>query len=518
MNDDLSRNMAQVGESIGVETSLTADAKPSVLLTRPLNEIAGELGALAHRSQLFRMGERYVTVDARTGDMRGMPADRFCSFAETLACLVKPGGDSVKASRMAKELARGVLAADVFRGHVRELRGVNRVRVPVWRERDGERTVELLPEGFDAETGCYTVDSLPFDQDMEPDDARDYLLGVHKDFPWCAEAPIEKNRDFAAHLAACVGVFCSCMLPRSEDRLMPVYCANQAGSGKTNLARIALAPVHGEISIVNAGSSKGEELNKTLDALMLERAPYIVLDDLPDLRNPKLNALLTSPLQSVRVMGGSVMEKVRVEAHVIATGNQIRLTPDLERRTLAVDLFHPGDAMTRTFERPITKTWIFAESNRAALLAAFWALVRHWRARGCPVHKEAFRGGFEAYSQLVGSILMECQFANPFSPRASTFGGDEKGAAMLELLKALAAKVDKGTQAFTSDDVYNKAIDCGLLEEIVPVGKDPGRTFGHALKPFIGREFTDSRGRSFRFGRRETRSRKTYPITIIAEP
>ncbi|MEZ5328713.1 MAG: hypothetical protein R3F19_27015 [Verrucomicrobiales bacterium] len=434
-----------------------------------------------------------------------------------MAALVKPGGDSVRATRMAKDLAKVVMASDVFRSRVRELRGVNRVLLPVWRECDGKRTVELLPEGFDEVTGYYSVDGQLFDHELDPDEARSYLMEVYRDFPWSDAAPLERNRDFAAQLAACLGVFCSSMIPASEDRLMTIYSANQPGSGKTNLARLALAPVFGEIAVVNAGSSKSDELNKVLDALMLERAQYLVLDDLPDLRNPKLNAMITSPMQSVRVMGTGTTETVRLEAHMLATGNLIRLSPDLERRTLAIDLFCAGDAMTRAFERPITKTWIYDPANRAAMLAALWALVRFWRDRGCPIHAEAYRGGFEAYASLVGSILMEAQFANPFSPRTATFGGDERGAAITELLKALAADVSSGTHDYDSSDVYTKALAIGVLDEIVPSGKDPARTFGHALKPFVGREFVDARGRGFRFGRRETRSRKSYPITILSD-
>ncbi|MEZ5328712.1 MAG: hypothetical protein R3F19_27010 [Verrucomicrobiales bacterium] len=76
----LEKKIALIGESVGIETSITDHAKPSVLLTRPLNEIAGEMGALAHRSQLYRQGERYVTVDPKTGDVRGMLAGSLLQF------------------------------------------------------------------------------------------------------------------------------------------------------------------------------------------------------------------------------------------------------------------------------------------------------------------------------------------------------------------------------------------------------------------------------------------------------
>lgn len=295
---------------------------------------------------------------------------------------------------------------------------------------------------------------------------------------------------------------------------MIVYSANQPGSGKTNLARLALAPVFGAIPAVNAGDSKSDELNKTLDAFVLERQPFILLDDLADLRNNKLNALVTSSLQTVRNLGHSSTETVEFSAHILATGNGLTFTADLARRSLVVDLFLATDSTSRTFERTITKSWIFADENRKAMLAAMWSLVRNWDEIGQPIRPECFRGGFEAYSRVLGSIVMAAAFANPWTPRTSVFGGDERGEAVLELPRTLAAKIDAGTRDFEMGNMIDQADELGLTDAITR-GKDPERTFGHALKPYIGREFTDARGRAFKFGRRETRCRKTYPITVL---
>ena len=96
---------------------------------------------------------------------------------------------------MSKDTASGTLASPQFMNQQRKLSRVNNVRQPVLR---ANGRIELLPEGYDPESGVYTMPgAVVIREDMSIDEAREILLDLHREFPFCdwSHLPPDERRE-----------------------------------------------------------------------------------------------------------------------------------------------------------------------------------------------------------------------------------------------------------------------------------------------------------------------------------
>jgi hypothetical protein len=515
--DAIRRNFAAVAAA----TDTPAPGDGSSLLTVPLslriNELSRRVGFILRPAPIFRFGDTIATVDEE-GRIAGMNPDRFCSWVEDYLAFTKLGKDPPTAESITKETAGKIMAADSFKNQLHELKAVAEVRLPVWTGKGPERTVRLAPAGFDEDTGLYTVDRIPYADDMPDEAAVRWLWEAMKDFPWSAEG--EKNpshrRSFAAQVAAMVGIYCRLLFPDGTARPMVIYNANQPGSGKSLLMRMALAPVHG--APAESGKPDAEsEFEKVLDSAAMGRKPYLVLDDCRSIRSQALNRFVTSPIHENRQMHSQRLPTNPKVTQVFATGNGLAVSPDLDRRALIVDLQEPGEATARKFSKEITPEWLFSIETRAQFLAALWSLVRRWRDAGMPRIQEHRRGSFEDWSGLVGGVVVAWGLCNPFKPREAEFGGDEAGRALKIVLCQLADVALAGTPLILkTEDILARAESAGLLELIVSPDKNPQKSLGWVIKALgLPRNLTDGQGRVFEFKRRKMADGTGYEINFL---
>lgn len=469
---------------------------------------------ICHATPLFMFGESLATV-AEDGGISGMSPERFSSWVEQYLTFTRPGKDEPVQISIGKDLAGKILAADQFRGQLRELKRVALVRLPVWTgERDGKQ-IELARAGFDPETGLFTVDSLPFDESMTVDEAWAFFCEAYREFPWDREGATEwqRTRSFSAQLAAGFGVFCGNLFEEGTPRPLVVHNANQPGSGKSLLMRMILAPVFGPPAESGKPETDGE-LEKILDTAAIARKPYLVLDDCKSLSSQALNRFVTSPVHECRLYHSQRMAVIPKVTQVFATGNALVVSEDLDRRAMVIDLFEPGEAARRTFRREITPSWLFTAETRGRFLSAMWAFVKRWQAMGRPMLAEHRRGSFEDWTALVGGIVTAAGLANPFKPRQVESGGDESGRALKLVLGRLAGELSDDDSLSTSD-ILTRAESDDLIEIITGGAKDPRKSLGWRLRRLRGRTFIDSKGRQFEFGRREVAAGASYPIRFV---
>ena len=489
---------------------------PQLDLALPLKHLAQALGSLAKGADLFRQGDQFVTVDAATGRERPMSSARFCSWVEEVAWPYRmvenkrTGEWAPRYSRVGKDTAQLLLESDEFRRSVRELRGVHEVRLPVWREEGGKRKPELLPEGYDEACGIFTADTIPFDCELGPNEAHNWLEAELASYPWA------NDTSRAVHVAGMISPFIRLLLPDGSKRLMIIHNGNQPGTGKSTLARMDLAGVYGAAAVKSVDRDPAE-LRKVLDTCAFERKPYLFLDNMTDLRSPELNAFVTSGRWSARVLGKSQTVEVQVEAQVFINGNQLDVGRELARRAAVCELFLATDPLERKFSHEITDEWLVKPTTRAKLLAVTWAAVRHWCNEGKPIDPRARRPSFEAYTELVGSIVTAFGFGAPFVPAEIT--GDTEGQATKELLDAAALFASSQLNAryeFTNPELLEIADQKALLDVIVPYAKDQAKALGRRLKAWKGRELTDGKGRRYRFGKRDGNAGALYMIEILS--
>lgn len=297
-----------------------------------------------------------------------------------------------------------------------------------------------------------------------------------------------------------------------------IFNGNQPGTGKTMLAWLTMAPVHGYINTTDYPTD-AEELSKTLSMVLQERKPYLFFDDIPTLRNKTINQFVTSPSYTGRIMGTGNSFTALNNTQLIATGNGLETTPDVERRALFCDLACAEDAASRTFSHIIEKEHYATPAQRATLLTFCAALVHNWIAAGAPTDKSpTIRASFESFSRIIGSIMAVNGFGDPFRARiADAEGGDTYGRAMVRLLKHAANSIPEESPAmrFAVQDLVRIAEEKGLLITLCG-SKNPAMSLGRKLTKYRGREFVDDTGRPFRVGAKgEDSASSFYTLEFI---
>lgn len=491
---------------------------PTVPLTYSISALARTVGSILHPQRIFRFGNTISTV-AERGEIALMTAERFPSWVEDHLAFVRPKDEGTKTESIGKDLAGKILAADQFRNQLHELKGVSQVRLPVWRGDGDERRVELAPAGFDAATGLFTLDRIPYAEDMSREEAVEVMWtkGL-KDFEFDPEGETARHRarSYAAQVAAMLGVFCHSLFPEGTPRPMIVFNANQPGSGKSLLMRMALAPVHGAPA-ENGKPETEPEFEKVLDAAALARKPFLVLDDCKSIHSQALNRFVTSPIHECRRMHSQSMATGAKVTQVFLNGNNLTISEDLDRRALVIDLFVAGDAAKRPFKKPITPAWLFSDATRARFLSALWHYVKAWSDAGMPTPPECSKPSFEDWTGIVGGIVTSYGMVNPFAPRQAETGGDEATRALHLVIGLMVGELPAGIpHTLKTQEILERADSENQTETIVGFGKkNPSSALGWRLKKLRGRHLLDSKHRAFEFGKRDTSAGAVYPITFI---
>lgn len=516
--DAIRRNFAAVAAATDTPAPGHGMRLITVNSSMPIMTLARTIAGILNTAPIFLSGESIVTVDEATGNTEAMDPLRFVSWVERYLVFTRPIKESPVVESIGKDKAALILRSDDFRQGLRSLKGVAPVRTPVWKDEDGSRKVELAPVGFDAESGLFTVDSIPYQDDMSADDAWTFLWEALREFPYDAEgqAEVKYRRSFSAQFAAMIGVYCHTLFPDGTNRPLIVYNANQPGSGKSLLMRLALCPVHGEVGESDKADDE-KSFQTVLETAALQRDPYLILDNCYHLRSKSLDRFLTSPIHKPRLFNKQESRAVRNCTQIFCTGNSLSLTADLDRRALVIDLFVPGEATSRKFKHEITEEWFPRPEIRAKFLGALWAIVRKWRDDGMPRMKEHRRASFETWSGIIGGIVCSAGMTNPFTPRTAENGGDESTRALKIVLGQLAGEAFLETPpVLKTSDILSRAETADLIELIVPPDKNPAKALGWAIKALgLPRHLVDSQGRAFELRKRDLAKGAGYVIRFL---
>lgn len=416
---ELARGLRGVAEAAGLGVPELVEGEARILyLALPADElcwkVAGFLGRSDGSEGLFLFGDDVVTVDAKTGGMEVMKAVVFRSWlvderkVMPVVRWVKDSGEPVKGG-LTKDQAELILNSKILRRRLPVITAVHKVRMPWLDGEDGvpfaERKIRLLPRGYDAATGVFTAGTLDFDEAMDLHEAANYLFNLFHTFSWRSE-----NRDFAIHLAALVTMFGRGMYAGKAP--MFVYNANIQESGKTTLAWYVSWLVHGSMATKPLLMDQEAKLEQTLYSMALAGTPYTIFDNVDWGNTPVKSALLDEWISNseydLRKLGGNVMVQARLRAVTMMTGNNLKLSTDLQRRSLMADLWNPLAGAERVLPDDavlIDSRFYADERNRAAGLAAVWALVRGWDEAGRPVRPGKELGSFNDWSRTMASVV-----------------------------------------------------------------------------------------------------------------
>lgn len=523
---EMRRRLGTLASQVGVEAG-DATLVPRVEIDKPIGSVVGPtLGRLLFRCGFFAQGDRVVRVDELSGKVERMTPDKFgAAIEDFVETTVWKYGNQVPTT-MCEAVAKRVLGARQFVDTLWQLKGVHPVRMPVYRRDSG--TVELLEPGYDEETGIYTCDGVPFKKDLSVDEAKGIFKAYLKDYPFAyLEQGFFGNRSVAVQVALMVGTFCRGFFEAGDVRPMGFYNGNQPGTGKGTLAMMCLTPVFG-LPMMGRKPRNDDEFEKRLDTAAMGFDPYLILDDIGGgLFSNALNSFVTEPIHSGRIFG--TQEKFTAEnvTQIFATGNAVKTTRDIERRSLIVELHLAGEIEGRKFDKLLTPKVLATERVRSEMLAALWALVRNWGEGGCQ-RVTNVKPSFEEWTGIVGAIVRAGGFADPLAIPELIMGGDEEGAAWRQFLARLAGEFiddDDEPRNFTTTECLEAAKKWEAeegsgfsLDDLIGAAKDEKKAFGQRITKWRGRDLIDTRGRLVKFGKLRQSTKRVYPCEVLSNP
>lgn len=513
------------------------------VLGRLVSHFASELGARLAESRTCFTRDRLVVEVGAEGRVYVMTKEGFTTFIEgyVIPFTWKKVKEEAEASSSAEEkLVRQVRTMSVgdagrclesleLLRRLPKLMRVNQVRLPV-RRKSG--AIELLPAGYDEESGILTLEdeALQYDEDLSLDEAVDVLRDLLGSFPFEGECREDREVFLASHVAAMLTAFCMGLMP---EAVLPafIYLSNRPGGGKTLLAKMALAPVFHNPPPVPAGNL--DELDKIINTSALEAAPYLLLDNIRGvLQSQNLESFITSSSWRSRVLGQSKTVEVDKQTAVLITGNNLTVNNDMHRRSLYVSLFvKEENNEDREIEKPLSDYVLGSPEWRCQLLAALWALVRHWDEQGRP-KPEKLKPSFEQWSEVVPGIARAAGFEDCLKPAPLAQAGDERRKDMRELLLELAREGKPGEEIeYEFCEIIEVARVNDLFREVLgfkfirgSMGEDDVHEPTPASKSKMGKILTAYKGQVFkfdepkmkvRFGYRKTKKRRIWPVMVL---
>ena len=252
-----------------------------------------------------------------------------------------------------------------------------------------------------------------------------YLYRPNATFPTVPENPTQEDGRTA--LLSLQHVFCDFPYTSAAAAAVPIAClltilaraaingnvplfmfeASVQGSGKTKQGDAVHVIATGRLPAHSSFPQDEDEQRKELLGMALSGAPVYFLDNVKGLfGGAPLEAVLHTAELRQRVLGQTEQAVVRWLPVVIVTGNNMRPTRDILRRSLVSRLEPDVEDPTkgRTFQHHPLLPWVFAERER--LIVAALTVLRAYACKGCPDTGAGNMESCDEWSRLVPGAIM----------------------------------------------------------------------------------------------------------------
>ena len=232
--------------------------------------------------------------------------------------------------------------------------------------------------------------------DLSLDDARNLLVNeLLVDFPFAEQA------SQANAIALLLLPFIRPLITGATP--LHLFDAPTRGTGKGLLADVISVVATGSPAHVMSLPRDDDELEKRITAALLAGRQVIHLDNVRRLESPSLEAVLTTTLWEGRRLGKSEMVRAPNNATWLATGNNVEMSDEMNRRTVLIRLDAGVEAPEERsgFKHPLP-AW--AIEHRGDLVSACLSIVMHWIDAGKP-RSDANLGRFEEWAAVMGGVL-----------------------------------------------------------------------------------------------------------------
>ena len=283
------------------------------------------------------------------------------------------------------------------RKHLQTLKGI--AHQPYF---DASRKM-VIKSGFNPETGLYAcfdeADYQGLDIVTEAE-ARQCLMMLKAEL---GEFEFETPEYLSAALGAIITAVIRACLP-----LAPAFNINATvpGSGKSYLAKLIALFATPLPPYVTSYPTKAEEANKVVLAMLLEKPPVILFDDMQTDWKPfgAINKALTSTTTTERVLGSSRTATASTNSLFLGTGNNVMPVKDMRRRVVTIRLAPKSEAANlRKFDgNPLQQITRFRSTFVGFALTIIQAYLLHGKRDETitPI------GSYEEWSELCREPLM----------------------------------------------------------------------------------------------------------------
>jgi hypothetical protein len=313
-------------------------------------------------------------------------------------------------------------------------------------------------------------------------EALEFLEKLIATFPFVAEA--DRSVALSAILTA---------LDRRSIATAPLHAftAPLAGTGKSLLVDVIAMIATGRLMPVIAQGRTGEELEKRLGAALLAGDAVISIDNCDHiLEGSFLCQALTQQRLNIRLLGFSRNVETPINAAIFATGNNLTIAGDLNRRTLLCSLDakeeHPEQ---REFSTDLIET---IRASRGSIVIAALTVLRAWHGSNERVSNNQLLGSFEDWSRRIRASLLWIGRADPCTTMVKIKDNDPERAALYTVLAQWEEKLTIG-QNYTVQEVINCALNSAEFHTAllnVAAGRGnfvSNRRFGRWLKAIEGK-------------------------------
>ncbi|HOB62907.1 MAG TPA: hypothetical protein PKI41_12445 [Candidatus Competibacteraceae bacterium] len=262
--------------------------------------------------------------------------------------------------------------------------------------------------------------------------------------------------------AALAAVLTALVRPSLSTAPLFLSKATRPGSAKTLLADIPALVATGRPATVFELGADADEVEKRMLSVLLAGDSVINLDNLEiPLSGATLCKVLSGETITGRLLGFNKTATVPTAALFLATGNNVQVIGDMNRRVVVCNLDPQSEAPeSRQYDRNLT-TWI--PEHRPRLVQAGLTALRAYIAAGRPRQPYPPMGSFEDWDLMVRRALTWLGEADPLAGTAQLEAADPVRRKLRALLAAW-HEVFRTTGA-TSKEAVTRASETQLDEK-----------------------------------------------------
>jgi hypothetical protein len=307
------------------------------------------------------------------------------------------------------------------------------------------------------------------------------------------EFPFVTDSDRAYAIAALILPFVRHMIP-GPTPLHVIDAVSGPGTGKTLLADCTALIATGSPAQTIAEGRDEDEWRKRITSILIDAAPVVLIDNVQrKLYSSALSAAITARVWRDRILGKSEMIDLPVECMWLATGNAVRSSSEIARRTIKIKLDARMEQpwLREGFRHPELRAWVL--KNRGRLVHTVLTLVQAWVAEGRPMGAQTL-GMFEQWAHTLGGILDVAGVRGFLTNLQDIYKEmDEETSMWRDFVREWWQRF--GENAKTSGDLYVMALEKDLLAPVLGDGNERSQKIrlGKALSQQAGRYFLDYR-------------------------